>query len=47
MTLSFLLILAVVFSVGLCVGMVIMELWHHRLRRELEYAKARLAWKDR
>ena len=27
MTLSFLLILAVVFSVGLCVGMVIMEVW--------------------
>jgi uncharacterized membrane protein YciS (DUF1049 family) len=47
MTLSILLILGAMFSIGMVAGMVIMELWHHRLRRELEYAKARLAWKDR
>jgi|ETN02SMinimDraft_4_1059925.scaffolds.fasta_scaffold1060704_1 hypothetical protein len=36
MTLSVLLLLGLVFSVGLCVGMVVMELWSCWLHRECQ-----------
>jgi uncharacterized membrane protein YciS (DUF1049 family) len=42
-TLSLLLILAVVFSVGLCVGMVIMEVWSSWHRRECQLSDTPLS----